>query len=312
MNPIVRSWPLDGPLEIVTNTAPTRTGGADPTGFVRDGRVWRASRQASGPAVVACWTTSDALCAQAWGPGAADALAGVPDLVGLTDPVHGFRADRHPLVADMHRRRPGVRLPRTGAIFDAGVRATLGQKVTGLQAKRSYCALVRRVALPAPLARVSRRPLFLPPAPRQVLDALAGHGATTLGIDVNRAAALRELALVAHHLEELDATPAVHSARVRVFLEAVPGIGAWTANEITLVALGDPDAVSVGDFHLKNIVSFALADEPRGTDERMLELLDAFRPHRARAVRLVGLSGVRPPRYGPRMDVPAHVPVPRA
>ena len=312
MNPIGRSWSLDGPLDVVANTGPTRTGGADPTGFIRDGRVWRASRHPSGNAALSVWVASDVVYAEAWGPGAAEALDGVPALAGLTDDSSGFDPSSHPLVAEVARARPGVRLARTGAIFDAAVRAVLGQKVTGIQARRSYQALVRRCRVPAPLPRVSRRPLFVPPSPEAVLRALAGHGATTLGVDVSRAAALREVALVARHFVELETLPPWHAAAARAFLQDIPGIGEWTASEITVVALGDPDAVSVGDYHLKNIVSFALAGEPRGTDARMLELLEPFRPHRARAVRLIEMSGVRPPRYGPRMDVPSHVPVPRS
>ena len=88
-------------------------------------------------------------------------------------------------------------------------------------------------------------------------------------------------------------------------LRAFPGIGVWTANEIALTALGDPDAVSVGDFHLKNVVAYALAGEPRATDERMLELLEPYRGHRARAVRVILHAGLGAPRYGPRVEVPS-------
>jgi 3-methyladenine DNA glycosylase/8-oxoguanine DNA glycosylase len=85
-------------------------------------------------------------------------------------------------------------------------------------------------------------------------------------------------------------------------LVGVPGIGPWTAAEVGVRALGDDDAVSVGDFHLKHLVSFALAGEPRGTDDRMLELLEPFRGQRARVVRLLELSGISAPRYGPRLS----------
>ncbi|MBA2610132.1 MAG: DNA-3-methyladenine glycosylase 2 family protein [Actinobacteria bacterium] len=308
MNPIGAAWALDGPLDVVTNTALTRTARADPTGFLRDGRVWRASRHPSGPATLSFWTTGSVLRAEAWGPGAEEALVAVPALTGLTDDPSGFEPSGHWLVHDVARARPGVRLSATGSIFDAAVRAILGQKVTGLQAKRSFQALARRCDDRAPLPVVSRRPLFLPPPPDETLRALAGHGATTLGIDATRAAVLREVANVADHVDALTRGSAQDA---RAALERIPGLGPWTSNEITVVAMADADAVSVGDYHLKNIVSFALADEPRGTDERMVELLEVFRPHRARAVRLIEVSGVRPPRYGPRMDVPAHVPVPR-
>ena len=83
-------------------------------------------------------------------------------------------------------------------------------------------------------------------------------------------------------------------------LRSVPGIGPWTAAEVMLRAAGDPDAVSVGDFHLPNLVAFALAGEIRGTDERMLELLEPWRGQRARVIRLLETSGLRPPAFGPR------------
>ena len=74
-------------------------------------------------------------------------------------------------------------------------------------------------------------------------------------------------------------------------LRAIPGIGPWTAAEVGIRAFGDPDAVSVGDFHLPNMVAWALAGEPRGTDERMLELLEPYRGQRGRVLRLLELSG---------------------
>jgi 3-methyladenine DNA glycosylase/8-oxoguanine DNA glycosylase len=310
VNPNSATWTLDGPLEVIANTAGTRTGGADPTGFVRDGRVWRAAYYPTGPATLAVWTLGDAVHAQAWGPGADAALAGVPNLIGLADDARGFDSTRHPLVHDVARRRPGVRLVRTENLFDAAVRAVLGQKVTGLQAKRSYQAVARQAGVPAPLPRVRRRPLLLPPTPEAVLRALAGHGATALGIDTTRAATLREVALLAAHLDTVGSVAPADAGGVRNWLEEIPGVGAWTANEVTLTALGDPDAVSIGDYHLKNYVEFALTGAARGTDERMVELLEPFRPHRARAVRFIELSGVRPPRYGPRMSIPTHIPGP--
>jgi 3-methyladenine DNA glycosylase/8-oxoguanine DNA glycosylase len=178
--------------------------------------------------------------------------------------------------------------------------------VTGVQGLRSYQTLVRRVRTRAPVPHVSRRPLFLPPTPEEVLTALSGHGATTLAIDVSRAAALREVALLGDRLNALATRPAIE---VQAALEAIPGIGVWTSNRVTHVALGDPDAVWVGDFHLKNIVGFALTGAPRSSDDEMVALLEPYRPHRARALRLIELSGVRPPRYGARTTLPTHLPL---
>jgi 3-methyladenine DNA glycosylase/8-oxoguanine DNA glycosylase len=75
-------------------------------------------------------------------------------------------------------------------------------------------------------------------------------------------------------------------------LRAIPGVGPWTSARIAMLALGDPDAVLIGDLHLPHLVSSALAGEPRGSDERMLELLEPYRGHRARVVRLL-MAGAR-------------------
>jgi 3-methyladenine DNA glycosylase/8-oxoguanine DNA glycosylase len=115
-------------------------------------------------------------------------------------------------------------------------------------------------------------------------------------VEQRRVQALQRVALIADRLERCAG--AAEATRRMV---AVPGIGPWTAAEVVRVTFGDPDAVSVGDFHLKHVVSWALAGEPRGTDERMLELLEPYRGQRGRAVRLIELSGITPPRYGPRL-----------
>ena len=82
---------------------------------------------------------------------------------------------------------------------------------------------------------------------------------------------------------------------------SLPGIGPWTAAEAIRLALGDPDAVSVGDYHLPTLVCAALAGERGGTDERMLELLEPYAGQRARVVLLIEHAGSRAERHAPRM-----------
>ena len=57
--------------------------------------------------------------------------------------------------------------------------------------------------------------------------------------------------------------------------------------------MGDPDAVAVGDYHLKNVVGYALAGEARATDERMLELLTPYAGQRGRVIRALLRHGHR-------------------
>lgn len=96
--------------------------------------------------------------------------------------------------------------------------------------------------------------------------------------------------------------PAAATAR----LCAVPGVGIWTAAEVACRALGDADAVPVGDFHLPAAVGWALAGR-RVDDAGMLELLAPYAPHRYRVIRLMEISGQgRPPRRGPRTPLVDH------
>ena len=148
---------------------------------------------------------------------------------------------------------------------------------------------------------MSRHPvpgsLYLPPAPDR-LATLPYFELHPLGLEQRRAGTLIRAAREAARLESAVGLP---PEQALALLRSVPGVGAWTAAETARAAFGDPDAISVGDFHLPHLVSWALAGEPRGDDARMLELLEPYRGQRARLVRLLELSGIVPPRYGPRL-----------
>jgi 3-methyladenine DNA glycosylase/8-oxoguanine DNA glycosylase len=259
-----------------------------------DGECWRASRSPEGPVTLHLTLAGRTLVAEAWGPGAAWAVEHVPGLVGLDDDAAGFRP-RHPVVRELHRRHPGLRLLRTGAVAEALVPAVLEQKVVGLEARRSFRWLVGQVGEAAP----GPGGLTLPPSPA----ALAATPSWTFhraGVERRRADTVRRAMTRAVRLEETVTMPLPDAYRR---LRAFPGVGAWTAAEVASVALGDPDAVSVGDYHLPALVSWALAGEPDGDDDRLLELLEPYRGHRARVVRLLETGGVGPPRRGPRLPL---------
>jgi 3-methyladenine DNA glycosylase/8-oxoguanine DNA glycosylase len=112
------------------------------------------------------------------------------------------------------------------------------------------------------------------------------------GVERKRADLMIRVCARAGRLEE---TVSMEREDAERRLRALPGIGPWTAAHIAQAAFGDPDAVIVGDFHLPHIVTWTLASEPRGSDERMLELLEPYRGQRARAVRLLVMAGGRPP-----------------
>jgi 3-methyladenine DNA glycosylase/8-oxoguanine DNA glycosylase len=79
-------------------------------------------------------------------------------------------------------------------------------------------------------------------------------------------------------------------------------VGPWTAAQVTALSHGDPDAVPLGDCHVPNVVANALAGEPRGTDERMLQLLEPYAGQRGRVILLLMSGGHGAPRFGPRLS----------
>ena len=76
-----------------------------------------------------------------------------------------------------------------------------------------------------------------------------------------------------------------------------------TASAVGQIAFGDADAVLVGDFHLPAFVAWNMVGERTADDARMSELLEPFRPHRARVVALLGREGEHPPRRAPKRAV---------
>ncbi len=269
--------------------------GHDPCARVADGAFWWAARTPDGPGTLALRRDGAELVAEAYGPGAGWLLDRADAVAGLRDDVTGFRqlAAAHPLVdrlAGLHR---GLRYPATGLVFPHIVRAVLEQKVTGLEAHRSYRALARHFGEPAP----GPVPLLLPPDPEAVA-ATPYWVFHPFGVEQRRTQALLRAAAAAAAVQNC-----ADSAAATRRLVSIAGIGPWTAAEVVRGAFGDPDAVSVGDFHIPNTVAWALAGEPRGTDERMLELLEPYRGHRGRVCDLLAAAGIGAPKFGPRMPV---------
>jgi 3-methyladenine DNA glycosylase/8-oxoguanine DNA glycosylase len=180
-------------------------------------------------------------------------------------------------------------------VWDVLVAAVLEQKVTGTEAHRSWRDLARRFGDPAP--GPAPEGMRVPPTPAQ-LRAVPDWEWHRAGVDNARGRALRACATVAHRLERACE---LGGAEGRELLRLVPGIGVWTAAEVAQRAWGDPDAVSVGDFHVPAVVGWALLGR-KIDDAGMLEVLAPYLPQRQRAVRYILASGFRKPRFGPRFS----------
>jgi 3-methyladenine DNA glycosylase/8-oxoguanine DNA glycosylase len=281
------------PVDIgVTLRALQRGGRFDVAVRVAAGEAWRATRNRDGLATVRYMASGAEIEVEAWGPGGELELERAPEVLGGSDKLEGF-VPHHTVIADLHRRFPGLRIPRTSAVFEALVHTVFEQKVIGAEARSGYLRLVKSLGEPAPgpagmtvppgAARLARTPYF------------EFH---PFALERRRA---ETLIRAARRADWLEACADLGSEEAHARLTALPGIGAWTAAQVALTALGDADAVPVGDYNLPHAVAWAFRRERRGDDAMMLELLEPYRGHRGRVLRLIAAGGVGPPRRGPRL-----------
>ena len=294
------TWRPQLPVDVRRTLSTLSRGRADPTHrLTQDGALWRTTVMDSGPATYRLVQRGPhEVDAQAWGPGAEEVVAGLPDLLGGRDSAEGFEA-RHPMLRDAALRHPGLRVPRTGRVVEALVPAVLEQKVTGKEARQSFRVLVLRFGTPAP--GPAPEGMVAPPTAEQwrQVPSWEWHRA---GVDPKRS---RTICLAMRYAAKLEQAVGMAPAEAAVRLSAVPGIGPWTVAEVAQRALGDTDALSVGDYHLSQYVGWALAGRPVD-DDGMVELLEPWRPHRYRVVRLLECSGYTKPRFGPKLTIQDH------
>lgn len=303
------SWQVQSPLDVTRTLGIIKRGQGDLTVLFESSAAWLAFNTAQGPATLRLRKLSTEVQATAWGPGAAQALEGVPLLAGLNDDWSefdspSFAATLPRQVLNARRRHPGLRLPATRRMVDSLVPAILEQKVTSLEALRAYALLLRRHGSQAPgVTEIADIPqsLMVAPTPTQWarIPSWEWHKA---GVGPQRSATIMRVLRAASGLERLADLPAADAAQK---LQSIPGIGAWTTAEVTQRTHADADHVSVGDYHLAAFVGFALTGQ-RTDDAGMLELLEPWRGHRQRVVRMLGLSGIRKPAFGPRMTIQDH------
>jgi AraC family transcriptional regulator of adaptative response / DNA-3-methyladenine glycosylase II len=169
--------------------------------------------------------------------------------------------------------REGVRLPSGLDGFEIAVRVILGQQVTVAAARTLTRRLVERFGEPVATPFAALHRLF--PSARTLAEAdpeVIGK----LGIVRQRVRALQALAtevaqgrLVLHRAAPLVATMEA--------LQALPGIGPWSAQLIAMRALAWPDAWPASDIGILN--ALGTRDIKQATEQA-----EAWRPWRAYAV----------------------------
>lgn len=281
-----------GEVDLGRTLAPLSMLPGDPTLQLGHGRLERATLTPRGPgSIVVTWDPAGRGAeVRTFGDGADWLAERAPALLGLLDDASGF-APTAPALRDLWRRHRGDRVASTGTLWHDLAWFVLQQRVTRSEAAVQWARLVRALgsAAPGPVD------LLCPPAPAVVARLTYDH-LHRFGIERQRAENVLGAARFAHRVHARPAAPEDVLRAVRT----VRGVGPWTTSCLAAVTFGMPDTVITGDSGIPSMVAWLLAGERRADDTRMLELLEPYRPHRYRVVRLAFAAGLAPPRRAPR------------
>ncbi|GAB34911.1 DNA-3-methyladenine glycosylase family protein [Gordonia otitidis] len=283
---LTRSWTPPWSVDIRSTLGLHRRGSGDPAfRYAPDGSIWRAVHTPEGPGTLAVSADGSSITGRAWGAGASWLLDQMPDMLGAADNPEEL-TPRDDVVASLIASSGGLRIGRTGRMWEALVPAILEQKVVGTEAWRAWRHLLRRYGAPAP--GPVPRDMRVPPPQREwaAIPVWEWHrsGAEPVRMRTIRGATAMD---VDRHPDKL---------------EVLRGVGPWTVAEARARAVGDADAVPVGDYHIPALIGHTLIGEPVD-DAGMLELLEPYAGHRYRIVRMAELHGTWAPRRGHRMSV---------
>lgn len=289
-------WQPAFPVNARLTLSSLRRGHGDPTYRTEpDGTVWRTALTATGPVTYRIRQQRlDDLHIEAWGPGAVELVDGIQGELGGGDHPEWFRPE-HPLLREAQRGLVGLRVPATRRVFEAVVPAVIEQRVVGLDAFAGWNRLVRIHGTPAPTTgRAAATGMMVPPSP-EAWQQIPSWDWRQAGIDHQRS---RTVILAARRAARLDQSASDSQAAYRL-MAAIPGVGPWTAAQVGHRALGDADALPVGDYHLARMTGVALLGHPLEEDE-VEEFYEQWRPHRYRVIRLLELTPGAAPRRAPR------------
>lgn len=275
----------DAALDLADTLTSIRAGVDDPTMRITSGEVWKASWTPAGPMTLRAQTHEAHLTVDVWGEGSAWGLDHAGALCGLDDRLDGFATEGNTALHQISSQHTGFRLPRGGNLAEALTWAVAAQQTSTFEAQRTYRQLV--------IAHGTRAPgpvdLLVPPAPA-VLAGLHAYDLHTFGFSQVGADLLRRIAAQTHQLARLspDGTD-----DVRRRLTTIDGLTDASIELAVLIAFGDADAVPTGDQRRAREVGRTLAGEPHADDIRMLELLEPWRGHRGRVIRLIETAASR-------------------
>jgi len=184
------------------------------------------------------------------------------------------------ILGSVVRANPGRRLPGSVDGFELAARAVLGQQVSVAGARTIAGRLVRRFGKPLTAPDGDLTHVF--PEPAALADADLG----ALGIPGSRQDTLRTLAnAVAGGVLVLDS--GADRAETEARLQALRGIGPWTASYVAMRALGDPDVFLATDLGVRRALErLGQPGDPKSAGA----LAERWRPWRSYAVQYLWAS----------------------
>ena len=223
----------------------------------------------------------------------------LPAALGLsfTPPIlegpHRLRALAH--------RLAGLRLLKLPVLFPRIVQLILQQLVTFQDACHGWRSLVQRYGIAVD------DDLYLPPTPA-VLARLASYQFVECGILPQHGRRIRGLARLADRIETLwgvgDSPDAIN--QTSDYLLHQRGIGPWTVGDLRGSAMGDDDAIVIGDYGFPKHVAYFFEGREEADDDEMLRILEPYQPHRFYVLSLLIKGTKPPPRRAPRHRLLRH------
>ncbi len=276
------------PISFLRTFALQNLGAYDPTATLSESHFSKAFATENGVCVTLIKPVDGGVVISCEGPDAEPILEELKVFFQTHD-GHDTFLPEHALLKRLRQEQRGLRLLRAPWLFDVACGAILQQRVRFIDAIKDW----RQIALKHGVKTTSGAVAFpSPPA----LAGLPPWELEALGIDPKRA---RSLIALAREIRLNPLRSQMTFSELRARLGRVPGIGPWTVETTLGFGAGDTDALPLGDLYLPHLVSYTLAGEPSGTDERMVELLEPYRGHRFRVVRLLFGARITIPRSGP-------------
>lgn len=290
------SFSTNGPYDLRQTLSCLATGPGDPAFSAEDpANIRMALRSPDGFAVLSVSQISESVHGTLEGDDVDYFAPHLPRMLGLDFQIPPLKGRR--VLQSAALRYQGLRLPKAPLLFPRIVQVMLQQLISFRDAAKGWRTLLRRHGLkPDGVADV-----IVPPTAKE-LARLPSHEYVDCGILPQHG---RRIAAVARHAKRIESTWLSGStsdscSNTCRLLGKIPGIGPWTLGYLSGSSMGDADAVMPGDYSLPGQVSWFFEREAEADDDRMLEILEPFRPWRYYALLLVIKAGQRPPRRGPR------------